>query len=117
MTEQQRSPDEIREDIEETREELGDTAAALAQKADVKGQAKAKVRDAKQRAGAKADSIKEAATEKKEEFAARTQEVTPDSAGTALEGAQRFAKENPAIVGIGAALAVGFLLGRRRARR
>lgn len=99
MTEQQRSPEEIREDIEESREELGDTAAALAQKADVKGQAKAKVEDAKQKASAKA------------------QEVTPDSAGTALEGAQRFARENPAVVGIGAALAVGFLLGRRRARR
>lgn len=99
MTEQQRSPEEIQEDIEETREELGDTAAALAQKADVKGQAKAKVEDAKQKASAK------------------VQEVTPDSAGTALEGAQRFARENPALVGIGAALAVGFLLGRRRARR
>jgi ElaB/YqjD/DUF883 family membrane-anchored ribosome-binding protein len=99
VTEQQRSPEEIQEDIEETREELGDTAAALAQKADVKGQAKAKVEDAKQKASAK------------------VQEVTPDSAGTALEGAQRFARENPALVGIGAALAVGFLLGRRRARR
>jgi ElaB/YqjD/DUF883 family membrane-anchored ribosome-binding protein len=99
VTEQQRSPEEIQEDIEETREELGDTAAALAQKADVKGQAKAKVEDAKQKASAKA------------------QEVTPDSAGTALEGAQRFVRENPAVVGIGAALAVGFLLGRRRARR
>ena len=117
MTEEQRSPEEIREDIEETREELGDTAAALAQKADVKGQAKAKVKDAKQKASAKAESIKETATEKKDQFADKTQEVTPDSAGTALEGAQRFARENPAVVGIGAALAVGFLLGRRRRRR
>ena len=39
---EQRSPEEIRRDIEETREDLGDTVEALAQKADVKGQAKAK---------------------------------------------------------------------------
>jgi ElaB/YqjD/DUF883 family membrane-anchored ribosome-binding protein len=117
VTEQQRSPEEIREDIVETREELGDTAAALAQKADVKSQAKARVKDAKQKASARAESIKETATEKKEQFAGKTQEVTPDSAATALDGARRFARENPAVVGIGAALAVGFLLGRRRGRR
>ena len=34
---------ELREEIEETREELGDTVEQLAQKADVKGQAQAKV--------------------------------------------------------------------------
>ena len=38
---EQRTPEEIRADIEATSEELGDTAAALADKADVKGQAKA----------------------------------------------------------------------------
>jgi Protein of unknown function (DUF3618) len=32
--------DELRRDIEQTREELGDTAAALGAKADVKGRAK-----------------------------------------------------------------------------
>ena len=44
---QQRSPEEIRADIERTRAQLGDTAAAAAQKADVKAQAKAKVDEAK----------------------------------------------------------------------
>jgi hypothetical protein len=39
---EQRSPEEIRDDIEQTREELGDTAAAVAEKADVKKQAKAR---------------------------------------------------------------------------
>ena len=47
---EQRSPEEIRRDIEETREELGDTVEALAQKADVKGQAKAKFEGIKQSA-------------------------------------------------------------------
>jgi Protein of unknown function (DUF3618) len=37
---EQRSPEEIRRDIDQTREDLGDTVAAVAQKADVKAQAK-----------------------------------------------------------------------------
>jgi hypothetical protein len=36
-------PDQLREEIEETRQELGDTVEALAGKADVKAQAQAKV--------------------------------------------------------------------------
>ena len=37
-----REPEEIREDIEQTREELGDTVTAVAEKTDVKQQARAK---------------------------------------------------------------------------
>jgi ElaB/YqjD/DUF883 family membrane-anchored ribosome-binding protein len=90
VTEEQRSPEEIREDIEQTREELGDTAAAVAEKTDVKKQAKEKVSVVKEKA--------------------------PDSAGTALERAQRFAEENPAALAIGGAFIAGFALGRRRSR-
>ena len=39
---------ELREGIEETREELGDTVAALAEKSDVKAQARKKAEAAKQ---------------------------------------------------------------------
>lgn len=39
--------DELRRDIEQTREELGDTAAALGAKADVKGRAKERVNEIK----------------------------------------------------------------------
>ena len=38
-------PEEIRREIEATREELGDTVAALAAKADVKSQARQKIQD------------------------------------------------------------------------
>ena len=38
-----RTPEEIEAEIEATREELGETASALAEKADVKGQAQRKV--------------------------------------------------------------------------
>ena len=44
--EESRGPEEIREDIEQTREELGETVAAVAEKSDVKQQAKAKAEEA-----------------------------------------------------------------------
>lgn len=44
-----RTAEEIRADIEHTREELGDTAAALASKADVKARAHEKVEETKVR--------------------------------------------------------------------
>jgi ElaB/YqjD/DUF883 family membrane-anchored ribosome-binding protein len=43
-----RDPEEIREEIESRRRELGETVAALAEKTDVKAKAKGKVEDAKQ---------------------------------------------------------------------
>ena len=38
-----KSPEQIRADIEQTREELGDTVEALAEKTDVKAQAKSRI--------------------------------------------------------------------------
>ena len=58
-----RSPEEIRADIDETREGLGGTVEALAAKTDVKGQAKAKVESIKEKVGGATDgSVKETAT-------------------------------------------------------
>jgi ElaB/YqjD/DUF883 family membrane-anchored ribosome-binding protein len=108
MTEEQRSPEEIREEIEETRKELGDTAAAVAQKADVKKQAKAKAGGVKEKASAKADSVKQTATEKKDEVA--------EKAPAAVEQGQRLVRENPAALAIAGAFLAGFALGRRRSR-
>jgi hypothetical protein len=44
---QERTPEQVREEIEQTRTELGDTVAALSAKTDVKGQAKHAVSEAK----------------------------------------------------------------------
>jgi ElaB/YqjD/DUF883 family membrane-anchored ribosome-binding protein len=43
-----KAPEELREEIEETREEVGDTVAALAEKSDVKAQARKKAEATKQ---------------------------------------------------------------------
>jgi hypothetical protein len=90
-----RSPDEIEADIERTRRDLGDTVAAVAEKADVKAQAKAKVEDAKARLKAKA----------------------PDSAGDGAGTLGRVASENRRPLIIGGAVLIAFLLGRAAAGR
>lgn len=46
----EKSPEEIRVEIEQTREQLGETVAAVAEKTDVKHQAQAKVEDVKAKA-------------------------------------------------------------------
>jgi chromosome segregation ATPase len=47
-----RGPEEIREEIEQTREELGETVEALAAKTDVKAQARSRIEELKRRARA-----------------------------------------------------------------
>ena len=105
-SDQQRSPEEIRADIERTREQLGDTAAAAAQKADLKAQAKAKVDETRQRVAAK-----------KDEVVGKAKETSPDSASQIAGQAANTAKENPLPVAGGAAFVAGFLLGLRFGRR
>jgi hypothetical protein len=53
-----RSSEEIRADIEHTREELADTAAELAQRADVKARAHEKVEETKAKMSHKVDEAK-----------------------------------------------------------
>jgi ElaB/YqjD/DUF883 family membrane-anchored ribosome-binding protein len=58
-----RDPAEIREEIEDTREELGETVAAVAERTDVKKQAQAKKDEVKERAAEKAGEAKAKAQE------------------------------------------------------
>jgi hypothetical protein len=100
-----RGPEEIREDIEQTREELGDTVAAMAEKTDAKQQAQAKAGELKEQAGAKV-----------KELGDKTKEVAPDSAAEGMQQAQRLAKENPMpVVFVGVFLA-GVLFGKLLSR-
>jgi hypothetical protein len=81
-----RDPEEIREEIDETRAELGETVSEVAAKTDVKGQAQAKTDELKEQAGAKAQE------------------------------AQRVARENPVPVAVGGAFLAGIVLGRLTSR-
>ena len=87
-------PDQIRNDIEDTRARMGDTAEALGHKADVPGRAREAISD-------KVDSVKSTFTG-----------ATPSS-GDVKQGAQQavgIAKENPLGLAIGAT-ALGFVAG------
>lgn len=86
-------PDHLRRQIEHSREELGGTVAALAEKADVKAQA-----------SAKADEIKE-----------KVHEAEATAKAKATEATER-AKDNPVPLAI-AAVVLLLLLNRMRKRR
>jgi transcription initiation factor TFIIIB Brf1 subunit/transcription initiation factor TFIIB len=59
----ERSPEQIQAEIERTRTEMGETVAAVAEKADVKKQAKQKVEEIKEQASIKAEHAPSAVRE------------------------------------------------------
>jgi uncharacterized protein DUF3618 len=111
-SEEQKSPEELRREIEETREELGDTAAALAEKTDFKARARERV-----------DGLKQTVAVKKEAVASKV--GSGDASGDGGAGAQASAvaaqartkaQENPVATAALAAFVGGFLFGRITSR-
>jgi ElaB/YqjD/DUF883 family membrane-anchored ribosome-binding protein len=101
-----KTPEEVRVDIERTREELGDTVEALAAKTDVKAQAKDRI-----------TQVKETAQQKKDEFAARAREAAPDSAGAGADQIVSTVRNRPVPFSAVGAFAAGVLVGRLLSRR
>jgi uncharacterized protein YdbL (DUF1318 family) len=101
-----RSPEEIRADIEQTREDVGDTVEALAAKTDVKGQAQQRVAD-----------VKGNLDRKRQELTAKARSTTPESAQQGGQQVVANVRENPAPFALGGAVLAGFLLGRLTGRR
>lgn len=108
--------DELRAEIRQTREQLGQTVEALAYRTDVKARTGDRVQEVKQNATARVIELRETASTKADQATTKLNEVTPDAAKTAAAEATQQVRANPAPVAIGAALAVGLLLGRRLAR-
>jgi|tagenome__1003787_1003787.scaffolds.fasta_scaffold20703081_3 hypothetical protein len=110
-----KTPEQIRREIEDTRQDLGDTAAALAAKTDVKARAKEKV-----------EGIKQTVSEKKESFTSSSSSADPTgggSQGSPLDQvkakAPEFkakAQENPIPTAAIAAFIGGFIFGRLTSR-
>ena len=90
---EERTPEEIQADIEATREDLGETVAAIADKADVKKQAKRKVEETKAKATAKKDEVKQKAATQKKATTAKVKEATPASAQEGAQQATQAAQE------------------------
>jgi ElaB/YqjD/DUF883 family membrane-anchored ribosome-binding protein len=94
-------PEQIQREIEETREELGDTVEALARKADVRAQAQHKIED-----------VKASVSDKRAQLRDSAKEVAPDSAANAAAQVTQTAKDNPIPAAALGAFAAGFLAGR-----
>jgi ElaB/YqjD/DUF883 family membrane-anchored ribosome-binding protein len=105
-TEHTRTPEELRADIADTREEVGDTVEALAAKSDVKAQARERLDEVKGNVRAKAEEVK-----------SRARSATPESAQQGGAQAVATVRSNPAPFVLAGAVVVAFLLGRRAGRR
>ena len=105
-------PDQLVQDIEETRAELGETVDALAQKADVKARVSEKVEQRKLAWRERQDDVKTRLSGAR----GRVADATPADARRVASQVEQTAKDRPgpAIV---VALALGLLIGRTLGRR
>lgn len=98
--------EQIRADIEQTREELGDTVEALAEKTDVKAQAKSRI-----------SAAKNTAQDKRDEYVAKAKQATPESATAGAQQLTSTVQDKPLPFAVAVAfvigLGIGWLLGRR----
>ena len=101
---EEKSPEQLRAEIEDVRADLGDTAAALAAKTDIKTRA----RD-------KAEELKRTATAKKEMLLSkigRDGSASTADGPSALTQAKAKAREKPVLTASLGALIGGYALGR-----
>jgi transposase-like protein len=114
-TERDRTPEQVREEIEQTRAELGDTVAELAAKTDVKAQAHRAVDNAKATVTGKAREVKDSAGAKKEEITTTTRDAMPPSADAARRQLISRAQQHRLALVAAVALGTGILIGKRGA--
>ena len=101
---EEKSPEQLRDEIAEVREDLGDTAAALAGKTDIKA-----------RAREKADEVKRTAVGKKDEMLSKVRGSGSEVAMPGPSAATQIrttAQQKPVLTAALGALVGGFLLGR-----
>ncbi|MFL5824176.1 MAG: DUF3618 domain-containing protein [Solirubrobacteraceae bacterium] len=101
-----KDPQELRAEIERTRQELGHTVEALAAKTDLKAQAKRKVQ-----------ATKSSVTEKKDDLLGKARDASPDGAAAAASQASHKARKNPLPLAAAGALLAGVLIGRMTKRK
>jgi chromosome segregation ATPase len=107
----EKSPAELRAEIEDVRTDLGDTAAALAAKTDVKARAREKADELKRTAGVKKDDLLSKVGR------SSTSGNGSSAGGSAGAGAvatqvKTKAEQNPVLVAALGSLIGGFALGR-----
>jgi ElaB/YqjD/DUF883 family membrane-anchored ribosome-binding protein len=98
--------EELVQEIEETRAELGDTVDALTQKADVKARVSEQVEERKAAWRGRQEDVKARVSGARE----RVSEATPDEAKRAASQVAHTAEERP-LPALAAALGLGLLIG------
>jgi ElaB/YqjD/DUF883 family membrane-anchored ribosome-binding protein len=109
---EEKDQEQLQQEIEETRAELGDTVDALAQKADVKARVSEKVEQRKAALHERQEHITARVNGARE----RVSRTTPDEAKRAASQVARTAEERP-FPAIAVALGLGLLIGRAIGRR
>lgn len=104
-------PETIREEIKATRQELGDTIEALAEKTDLRAQARHKLEKTKAYVSEKKDDLVG-----KEDSLGKATEASPESAASAAEQPAQKARKNPVALAAISAFALGWTVGRRSRR-
>jgi ElaB/YqjD/DUF883 family membrane-anchored ribosome-binding protein len=99
-----REPEQIRADIQLTREQLDETVATLAEKADVKAHAKHKV-----------DEAKATVSHKKDEVIGKAGQASPQAAASLVSRGSAKARERP--LPLAGAFAAGLVVGRTIGRQ
>ena len=109
---------ELTEEIERTRTQLGETVGALAAKADVKARAQEKAADARQKILEVGGQVKDQVTSGTAQAAAAVWARAPEQAQRVAKRAADTARRRraPLAAAAGAALLVGWLIARRRRR-
>lgn len=108
---QSRSPEEIRADIQQTREHLGATVQALAEKTDVKTQAQERVQAVRTAAAGRFGAARQAVTGTTQRTVARARQATPESAGTGVQQVGSSIQQRPLPFAVAGAFAAGLLIG------
>jgi len=112
--ERERTPEQVQQEIEQTRVELGDTVAELAAKTDVKTRAQRAVGNAKATAMGKAGEVRKGAATKKDELAVSAREAMPPSADAARRQVVGQAQDHRLALVALTAFGAGLLIGKRR---
>jgi hypothetical protein len=108
-----KDPDQLREEIEETRAELGDTVAAMAHKTDVKAQVKERIEHAKASVEERIERTKVSVAREKGELIGEARHASPESALSAASQASDQARRHPLLLAAAGSFAIGFIAGRR----
>jgi len=106
-----KSADQIRAEIEDTREQLGDTVEALAEKTDVKARAHDQIDAVKESLSENLGAARDTVAQRADTFIAKAREATPESAAAGAQQVGATVQDRPLPFAAAGAFAAGFVLG------